>query len=220
MAVPLLEGLGAASVVDIGVDGAIRLAGVPLVADLGGPGRGGFLAGAVVVRHDSVEERQVAVGAEGVGRARGVHGVDPLGRVAFVQHARPGHEDWVFGRAPLEPFENEALGRQVVDRQTCRRRDAHVAVLADGVVRAGALRVGDLRVGHVVDFLIDGLYGIEGNEMLLGLLGGPAISKRPRENGLLFGYGRVHEESSIFECHVDGSGAVAVKHVEGIEDSL
>lgn len=214
----LLEGLEAGGVVDVGIDRAVRLAGVPLVADLGGPGPGRLLA--VRVRHDRIEEHQVAVSAEGVGRACGVHGLDPLRRVAFVHDARPHREVCVLSRAPLEAFVDEALSRQVVDLQKRRRRAVHAAMLADGVGHAVTLRVGDMRVRHVVHLLIDGLDSIEGSENFLGLLGSPAVGKRPKENGLLTGYGGVHEETSDIVGHVDGSCVVPMKLVEGIEDRL
>ena len=137
MVVTLLESLEAGSVVDVSIDRAGRLSGVPLVADLGR-----LLA--VRVRHDRIEEHQVAVSAEGVGRACRVHGLNRLRRVAFVYDARPRREVCVLSHAPLETLEDEALGLQVVDLQKPHRRAVHATMLANGVGQAVTLRVGDL----------------------------------------------------------------------------
>ena len=131
VAVMLLEALEAGGVVDVGIDRARRLARVPQVADLGRPVLARLQA--VGARHDRAEEHQVAVGAEGVGGACGVPGLDGLGRVAFVHDAGPRREVGVLGQALLEALVDEALGRQVVDSQKGRRRAFYGAVLADGV---------------------------------------------------------------------------------------
>jgi hypothetical protein len=102
-------------VVDVGVERLARLASVPLIADLSGPGPGRRLEDPVTVRHDRVGEHQMGVGAEGVGRARGVHGLDPLRRVAFVHDAGPSRQVCVLGHASLEALLDTALGRHVVD---------------------------------------------------------------------------------------------------------
>ena len=80
--------------------------------------------------------------------------------------------------------------------------------------------MGDTRVRHVIHLLIGGLDSVEGGEDLFGLVGSPAVGKRPKENGLVGGYGGVHEETSDVVGHVDGSCAVAMKLIEGIEDRL
>ena len=218
MAVMLLNALEAGGVVNIGIDGASRLALVPQVADLSRPVLARLQAS--IVRHDCTEEHQMAVRAEGVGGAGGVPGLDRLGRVAFVHDARPRCEVCVLSQALLEAFVDEALGRQVVDSQERGRGAFHGAVLADGVGHAVALRVGDTRVRHVVHLLIGGFDSIEWSENLLGLVGSPAVGKRPKENGLVSRYGGVHEETSDVVGHVDGSCAVPMKLIEGIEDRL
>ena len=93
-------------------------------------------------------------------------------------------------------------------------------MLADGIGHTVTLCLGDLRVRHVVHLLIGGLDSIEWSENFLGLLGSPAVGKRPKDNGLRTGYGGVHEETSDVVGHVDGSCVVPMKLVEGIENSL
>lgn len=113
MAVMLLEGLKAGGVVDVGIDRAVRLAGVPLVAGLGGPGQGRLLA--VRVRRDRIEEHQMAVSAEGAGRGCGIQGLDRLCRITLAHDACPRCEICVLSYALLEAFVDEALSRQIVD---------------------------------------------------------------------------------------------------------
>ena len=61
---------------------------------------------------------------------------------------------------------------------------------------------------------------VDSTENFLGLLANPAVGQRPKENGLLTGYGGVRSEIPDAVDHVNESWVVPMKLVEGIENRL
>ena len=119
--------------------------------------------------------------------------------------------------APFGALVDKALHCQFVDLQKRRRHAMQAAMLADSIGYVVILRLGDLRVRHVVHWLIRGLNSIEN---FLGLLGSPAVGQRPKENGLLTGYGVVRSEIADAVDHVIGNRVILLNLVQGIEKRL
>lgn len=223
MPIELLERFGPVGVVDIDVLLPPRLALVPHVRHLPHPLPPGLshLGADSIAVDEKTRQHQVVVATERKGRLVVGPRRDRRRRVALVYDGHARGQDRGADDAGGKRVKDGALRRQVVHLQPGRGlQPVAQAVLAKDARQAGALRGRDLRQRHVAPLAAGGFNGVEGRQVLLGVLLAPAVGKGPRHDGLGLGDGAVHGEEAKVGGHVDRRAAVAVELVQRLKNLL